>query len=91
MYINREHFADYANDPEIAAYIARGLERYGDSLTAIDISIDTDDPGYVNLTYWTNGGPPFQRIRRITGYLVGDVSTWNDAKQAELRDRVSHT
>lgn len=33
---------------------------------------------------------PFQRLRRITGYLVGDQSRWNDSKLAELKDRVSH-
>lgn len=33
---------------------------------------------------------PFQRIRRITGYLVGTVDRWNNAKQAELRDRRKH-
>ena len=33
---------------------------------------------------------PFQRIRRITGYLTGDLTTWNDAKQAEEKDRVKH-
>jgi ribonucleoside-triphosphate reductase len=35
-------------------------------------------------------GVPFQRIRRITGYLTGDLSTWNDAKKAEEKDRVKH-
>lgn len=34
---------------------------------------------------------PFQRLRRITGYLVGDVSRFNNAKRAEERDRVKHT
>ena len=34
---------------------------------------------------------PFQRIRRITGYLVGSMETWNDAKKAEARDRVKHS
>lgn len=29
-------------------------------------------------------------IQRITGYLVGSVNSWNSAKQAELRDRVTH-
>lgn len=33
----------------------------------------------------------FERIRRITGYLVGTTARWNDAKKAELRDRVRHT
>lgn len=33
---------------------------------------------------------PFQRIRRITGYLVGDLGRFNDAKRAEVEDRVKH-
>lgn len=32
----------------------------------------------------------FERIRRITGYLVGTLERFNDAKQAEVRDRVKH-
>ena len=36
-------------------------------------------------------GIRFERIRRITGYLVGTVDRFNNAKQAELRDRVKHT
>ena len=35
-------------------------------------------------------GVTFQRLRRITGYLVGDVSRWNNGKFAELKDRVKH-
>lgn len=35
-------------------------------------------------------GVPFQRLRRITGYLVGDISRWNNGKKAELQDRVKH-
>ncbi len=37
-----------------------------------------------------DGGPKFERIRRITGYLVGTMDRWNDAKRAEERDRVKH-
>ena len=33
----------------------------------------------------------FERIRRITGYLVGTMDKWNDAKRAEERDRVKHS
>ena len=33
----------------------------------------------------------FERIRRITGYLVGDLGRFNDAKRAEVEDRVKHT
>ena len=36
-------------------------------------------------------GVMFERIRRITGYLVGTLDTWNNAKKAEERDRVKHT
>lgn len=35
-------------------------------------------------------GVPFQRIRRITGYLVGTLDRFNNAKRAEERDRVKH-
>lgn len=35
-------------------------------------------------------GIRFERIRRITGYLVGTMDKWNDAKRAEERDRVTH-
>jgi len=35
-------------------------------------------------------GVLFERIRRITGYLVGSLEKWNDAKKAEERDRVRH-
>ena len=33
----------------------------------------------------------FDRIRRITGYLVGTTARFNDAKRAEERDRVKHS
>ena len=36
-------------------------------------------------------GQDFERIRRITGYLVGTIDRWNNAKRAEERDRVKHT
>lgn len=37
------------------------------------------------------GNIRFERIRRITGYLVGTVERFNDAKRAEERDRVKHS
>lgn len=36
-------------------------------------------------------GVQFERIRRITGYLVGTMEKWNDAKKAEEHDRVKHS
>lgn len=38
----------------------------------------------------TGEGIKFERIRRITGYLVGTMERWNNAKKAEERDRVKH-
>lgn len=46
------------------------------------------DGNYVNLWYYDR--VPFERIARITGYLVGTENRWNDAKRAELHDRVKH-
>ena len=36
-------------------------------------------------------GVQFERIRRITGYLVGTTDRWNNAKRAEEHDRVKHS
>ena len=35
-------------------------------------------------------GIKFDRIRRITGYLVGTLDKWNNAKRSEEKDRVKH-
>lgn len=43
--------------------------------------------------YWANHrgtSQGFERLRRITGYLVGDLSRWNDGKKAEEKARVKH-
>lgn len=37
------------------------------------------------------GSSEIDTIQRITGYLVGGVDSWNNAKKAELRDRVKHS
>ena len=44
---------------------------------------------YMNITLYSDP-PPFERIRRITGYLVGTLDRFNDAKRAEEADRVKH-
>ena len=44
---------------------------------------------YVDLKYEFEQ-VPFERIRRITGYLVGTVDRFNDGKRAEVEDRVKH-
>jgi len=47
-----------------------------------------NDNGTSNKKY--GKGVRFERIRRITGYLVGTMDQWNDAKTAEEADRVKH-
>ena len=72
---------------EIDTYIARATEKYGKEPLGIDIKVDGD---FVELSY-DFGHTPFQRIRRITGYLVGTLERFNNAKRAEEQDRVKHT
>ncbi len=38
----------------------------------------------------SEGDVAFERLRRITGYLVGSLERWNDGKKAEEHDRVKH-
>ena len=72
---------------ELDAYVARANSRYPiGTVRALDIHVDGD---YVDLQYHL-APKPFSRIRRITGYLVGDMSHWNNAKAAEEKDRVKH-
>ena len=47
-----------------------------------------NDPTFLDIEF--RGGRPFERIRRITGYLVGTLDRFNDAKRAEEHDRVKH-
>lgn len=43
-----------------------------------------------NKMRFVGKGVKFERIRRITGYLVGTLDRFNDAKRAEEADRVKH-
>lgn len=61
-------------------------ENPGCKIDWLKIQIDGE---YVDLRYQLVP-VKFDRIRRITGYLVGSMDRWNDAKRAEERDRVKH-
>ncbi len=74
---------------EKSAYLKMGKERLGDNLKAIEIK-STDDPEMIDIRFVPNVVRPFERIRRITGYLVGTLDRFNDAKRAEEADRVKH-
>ena len=43
-----------------------------------------------NKTKLVGEGVKFDRIRRITGYLVGTLDRFNNAKKEEVKDRVTH-
>lgn len=55
-------------------------------ITRIVLKPESD---YVDIDMFDDP-PPFERIRRITGYLVGTLDRFNDAKLAEEADRVKH-
>ena len=75
-------------DKEQQAYIDRAFEKYGEALTTLEINAIDDEE--CELRYILKSKAPFERIRRITGYLVGTLDRWNNAKQAEEHDRVKH-
>ena len=73
-------------DAEKKAYVKWAEERYGTTPVSMEITFDGE---FADVK--TNLGPrPFERIRRITGYLVGTLERFNDGKAAEERDRVKH-
>ena len=72
---------------EQAAYVDYLETKYNRKLKSLDIKLDGD---YADLNYEFEQ-VPFERIRRITGYLVGTTDRFNDAKRAEERDRVRHS
>ncbi|MFR9257109.1 MAG: hypothetical protein ACLVJ6_17325 [Merdibacter sp.] len=69
---------------EKCIYPLHPVENHNAALSA-SIDFDGDD---VNLGYYLEP-QGFEKIRRITGYLVGTVDRFNDAKRGK-RDRVKH-
>ncbi len=75
-----------ADPREAQNYVNYLQDKYNRKLESLDINIDGD---YVDLNY-KFAPVKVERIRRITGYLVGTMDNWNNAKSAEERDRVKH-
>lgn len=75
------------SDAERKEYEKYVREKYKDQeIELLKIKIDGEN---VDLeTHMKSKG--FQRIRRITGYLVGTLDRFNDGKLAEVKDRVPH-
>jgi len=75
------------SEKEQQAYVEYLESKYNRKLKSLQVEIDGE---FADLTYeWEP--VPFERIRRITGYLVGTMDHWNDAKTAEEADRVKHS
>jgi hypothetical protein len=72
---------------EIDAYIDYGKNKYKNrEISEMTVKTDGD---FVDLKF-EFADVPFDRIRRITGYLVGTLDRFNDGKRAEEHDRVKH-
>ncbi len=71
---------------ETQNYVDYLQKKYNRKLKSLDIKADGE---FVDLNYEFEHAP-FERIRRITGYLVGTMDHWNNAKAAEEHDRVKH-
>ena len=71
-------------EQEAKAYVKRAPK----GTYAMTLIADGED---VEISYEFRDRVPFERIRRITGYLVGTLDRFNDGKRAEERDRVKHT
>ena len=76
------------DEKEAEVYVDQAIQKYGNRLKEVTVQPDPDDNDYVAVNYTLIR--PFERIRRITGYLVGTLDRWGNAKRAEERDRVKH-
>jgi len=83
-------FTDHAphDTAEAVAYLSRAFDRRPEDwarVEAITVTFEGDDA----ILDYTYEAVPFERIRRITGYLQ-KTEQFNNAKQAEEHDRVKH-
>jgi len=90
---------DPAKNPSSLEAIIRCMKESGVGYGSINHPVDRDPVcGYNGIINGIcpkcgrneNDGPPVERIRRITGYLVGTLDRFNNAKRAEVRDRYKH-
>lgn len=90
---------DTTENTEAFEKIVRAMKEAGVGYGAINHPVDRDPvcgfTGVINDICPGCGrteadGIPFERIRRITGYLVGTLDRFNNAKRAEEKDRIKH-
>ena len=76
-------------EAEARLYLERAVAEANGEVVRLEVSRAEGAEGMVDVKY-TCRKVKFERIRRITGYLVGTIDRWNNAKQAEEHDRVKH-
>ena len=76
---------DISNE-ELSIYLLQMQSKQRYKIVKADVAVDGE---YIDVNY-TFEHVPFERIRRITGYLVGTTARWGDGKRAEEKDRVRH-
>ena len=76
------------DEKEAEVYVDQAVKKYGNRLKEGTVQPDPADSDYITLNCKLT--QPFERIRRITGYLVGTLDRWGNAKRSEERDRVKH-
>ena len=90
---------DPLNNLEAFEKIVKAMKEAGIGYGSVNHPVDRDPVcGYTGIIGDTcpkcgreeEEGAHFERIRRITGYLVGTLDRFNNAKLAEVRDRVKH-
>ena len=85
--VTAERLPDFTEE-EARAYVDYAREHVEGKLRTLAVAPDKERD-MVTLSYAADN-VRFERIRRITGYLVGTIDRWNKAKKAEEQDRVKH-
>lgn len=76
------------SEEEIKMYVQTLKDNNPDKIIkSVNMHVQGDE---IEMNY-TFDSKNFERIRRITGYLVGTIERFNDAKRAEVEDRVKHS
>lgn len=75
---------------ELKKYIDFVEEKVDAINNVVSILVEDVDNDEVSISWRTKGTQKFERVARITGYLTGTTDRWNDAKRAELKERVKH-
>ena len=79
---------DQITEDEATEYVKIGSSKHP-GLVEVRLTVAEDNPEEIDIEF-VHPDVSFDRIRRITGYLVGTLERFNDCKRAEEADRVKH-